>query len=316
VNLLDYDAPKYATELPERPHMDQRFAVINQFLMHTSGAALRESISYDLPVLWSRDFARMIGYFLIAPREDRLRYLRRVGTRYMLLPRPPYPGAKPLAQMFGADQMHMYDVYPNARRAYVVPDALLGPDVAWQTQGLFLARFDDTSGVLVSEQPPPPAGMPGAPVPSSAEFVEDGLNRVVIRAGLPADGYLALMDTYTPDWEVTVDGGRAPLMRANGLFRAVHVARGTHVVAFTYRPSALYLGAQISAVTALLLAVGCLWERRPRIPHRSSLVRESPMPNPESRIADPESADPGSTLIRDSGSRDPGLGIRDSRIRD
>ena len=56
----------------------------------------------------------------------------------------------------------------------------------------------------------------------------------------------------------------APLMRANGLFRAVHIARGTHVVTFTYRPSAFYLGAQISAVTALVLAVATLWERRKR----------------------------------------------------
>ena len=100
------------------------------------------------------------------------------------------------------------------------------------------------------------------PVAPSATFVEDGVNRVVIRAGLPADGYLVLLDTYNPDWHVDVDGTPAPLMRANGLFRAVHVRQGTHLVTFTYHPSKLYLGAQVSAVTALLLGIACLWERR------------------------------------------------------
>jgi uncharacterized membrane protein YfhO len=118
--------------------------------------------------------------------------------------------------------------------------------------------------VLVSEAPPPPAGFPNAAVPASATFLEDGVNRVVVRAELPADGYLALFDTYTPDWKVDVDGAPAPLMRANGIFRAVHLARGTHTVTFNYRPSALYLGAQITAVTALVLAIATLWERRRR----------------------------------------------------
>jgi uncharacterized membrane protein YfhO len=61
-----------------------------------------------------------------------------------------------------------------------------------------------------------------------------------------------------------VDGTPAPMIRADGLFRAVHLTRGSHVVSFTYHPSAFYLGAQISAVTALLLGLSCLVERRRR----------------------------------------------------
>jgi hypothetical protein len=226
-------------------------------------------MSYDLPVLWPTEFAKAGGWFKIAPREDRLRYLRRVGTRYVILPTPPYPGAAPLAQLVGAEQQHLYDAFPDARRTYVVGDALLPPPgirsiIDWQIQGMFQARYDPSRGILVGEPPPPATGMPGAPAPPSAEFVEDGLDRVVVRAGLPADGYLVLLDTYNPDWHVDVDGMPAPLIRANGLFRAVHVARGTHVVTFVYRPAGFYLGAQISAVTALVLAVACLWERRRR----------------------------------------------------
>ena len=108
------------------------------------------------------------------------------------------------------------------------------------------------------------------PVPASAAFLEDGLNRVVIRAGLPAAGYLALLDSYNPDWHVDVDGIGATLMRANGLFRAVHLTAGLHTVTFQYRPIKFYAGATITAVTALALAIWCLWDRRARFRRTTS----------------------------------------------
>lgn len=264
VNTTDIDAPKYARYLDDYTEMEQRYLIVGQFMFHTSGHRFRESMSYDLPVLWPTEFARAGGWFKIATRADRLRFLERVGTRFVVLPTPPFPGAKPLATMLGAEQLQLYDFNPGARRAYVVPDALMGPDIVWQIQGMFQARFDPAAGVLVSEPPPPPAGISGLPVPASATFLEDGLNRVVIRAGSPGNGFLILLDTYNPDWTVDVDGAPATMMRANGLFRAVHLTPGTHIVTFTYRPTMFYIGAAISAVTALALVLWCLLERRRR----------------------------------------------------
>ena len=264
VNTTDIDAPKYARYLDDYSQMDQRYIIVSQFLFHPSGARIRESMSYDLPILWPIDFARAVSRFKYATREERLRYLERVGTRFVILPTPPYPGALPLAELVAAEQQHLYDAFPAARRAYVVPDALMGADVIWQIQGMFQARFDPAKGVLVSDPPPPPAGMPGQPMMAAATFIEDGLNRVVIRAGSPGDGYLALMDSYNPDWAVDVDGLPAPLMRANGLFRAVHLTRGEHIVTFTYKPHTLYQGAAITGLTALGLAMWSVWGARPR----------------------------------------------------
>jgi len=259
INVFDIDAPKYGYFPDQRYNqMEQRHIMVGELVFYPSGARLRETLSYDLPLLWPLDYARAVGRFKYAPREDRLRYLSRTGTRFVLLPAPPYPGAKPLAQLKALDQLRLYDMDPAARRTYIVPDALLGADVGWQLEGLFQPRFNAASGVLVSERPPRAAGIPGPGVPSSATFVEDGLDRVVVRAGLPADGYLVLLDTYDPDWEVDVDGAPAPLMRGNALFRAVHLTSGTHLVAFTYHPQNLYVGAAISAVTALVLALATI----------------------------------------------------------
>jgi uncharacterized membrane protein YfhO len=118
--------------------------------------------------------------------------------------------------------------------------------------------------VLVGTPPPPAAGTPGKALPPSTTFLEDGVNHVVIRATLPADGYLALFDSYDPSWAVDVDGSPAALMRANGLFRAVHLTSGEHVVSFTYRPRELFVGAAITIATALALAVWWLVERSRR----------------------------------------------------
>lgn len=257
VNMTDIDAPKYAREVESFSALEQRYIVMNQFMFHPSAYGLRESVSHDLPLLWPVEHAREVARFTAANREERLRFLGRVGTRYVLLPTPPFPGAKPLAALVSAEQQHLYDFLPAARRAYIVPDALLGPNVGWQIEGLFQERFDPSSGVLVSEPPPPPSGRPGPAVAASAAFEEDGINRVTVRAGLPADGYLALLDSYDANWKVDVDGESAPMMRANGLFRAVHLAPGTHIVTFIYRPMPFFAGASITAVTALALTLWC-----------------------------------------------------------
>ena len=262
VNIFDIDGPRYAAAMDGVSQMEQRYIVASQLMFHPSGPRVREALSYDLPLLWPLEYARTIGFFRSASREDRLRFLTNAGVRFAIMSTPPRPGATPLARLVGVEQMQLYDFNPAARRAYIVPDALRGPDVIWQIQGLFQPRFDPASGVLVSEPPPPASGIESMPVPQSADFLEDGLNRVVIRAGLPADGYLALLDTYAPDWAVDVDGAPAPLMRANGLFRAVHLVPGTHVVTFTYRPSKLYAGALISGGTAAALALWCAWGAR------------------------------------------------------
>jgi len=264
IDSRDIDAPKYTTGFDELTDMQRRYVTVNELMFHTSGWQVREAISFDLPVLWPIPYAQMLTRFQESSREERLRLVTRSGARYVVLPTPPYAGATPLAGLRGVEQLKLYDFNPSARRAYIVGDALLGPDVPWQIEGLFQDRFDPRSGVLTSEPPPPAAGQPGPPVLATADIVEDGLNRVVVRAGLQSDGYLTLLDSYDPAWTVDVDGTPAPMMRANGLFRAVHLTRGSHTVSFSYRPRTLAVGAAITGVVALALAMWCLIDRRSR----------------------------------------------------
>ena len=111
-----------------------------QLVFEPSGPRMREAIRYDLPLVWPLDYARTVGLFKFASREERLRFLTRVGTRFVVFPTPPFEGARPLARLMAAEQLQLYDFNPAARRVYIVPDALLGPDVMWQIEGMFQAR--------------------------------------------------------------------------------------------------------------------------------------------------------------------------------
>jgi O-antigen/teichoic acid export membrane protein len=87
--------------------------------------------------------------------------------------------------------------------------------------------------------------------PRTAEVLEYGGNRVVVRADAPEGGFLVLGDVYFTGWAVSVDGVTRPLLRANGLVRAVELSPGTHDVTFEYRPLSFRLGGFISFLGAV-----------------------------------------------------------------
>lgn len=86
--------------------------------------------------------------------------------------------------------------------------------------------------------------------------------RLVVRSAAP--GLLVLLDRWYPGWEVTVNGRRALLRRANGVFRAVEVPAGQADVEFRFRPRSLRIGAGLTAL-GLLVSAGLLWRGGRRI---------------------------------------------------
>lgn len=75
--------------------------------------------------------------------------------------------------------------------------------------------------------------------------------------------FLMLRDSYDPDWSAEVQSDDAParplpIFRADGVFRAVDLPAGKHVVTFTYRPKRVLLGGIVSALAWLGLTAFCL----------------------------------------------------------
>ena len=194
---------------------------------------------------------------LFRSRAERLRFLARGGVRYCLLSSPPHPGATALQRVggqFGA--MAVYECVPDARRASVVAAASVVPDATMQLERLFDASFDAESAVMLERPAPDAAGTPGAWAAASAHITTDTDQEVAIAAAAGAEGgYLVLLDSFDRGWHVEVDGQPAALLRANALYRAVHISPGRHTVRFTYRPIVFYICLICSSLAALVLAV-------------------------------------------------------------
>ena len=144
-----------------------------------------------------------------------------------------------------------------------LPRAMLFAD--WQTgvesdqinKILFSPGFIPQQRVLLETTdipaPEQPSQTPNMPTP---EFITDTPKEVTLK--IPATDYnavLMLNDQYEKDWQVTIDGQPATLLRANGNARAVHLpaASNERTVTFTYPPHDLLT---LPSTLAVFLGLG------------------------------------------------------------
>jgi hypothetical protein len=253
----DIDASRGYLNAPGLIGSASRAALSNQAVFYPSAWDTREILSYDLAVLWPRLLTTVQVQFTASRREARDRFLDRAGVRYRILPERQAGGRRPIVPIPQFFESFLFDWGDVTPRASVVSDVRVVPEVRDQVDALFEPGWDSRTTALV-ERLPEAAGEGGPPVTPFARFVADTSNRVVVEAGAADDGgYLVLLDSYSPDWRVMVDGQPAAMVRANGLFRAVRLTPGRHIVEFTYRPMALAWGAAVSGL-ALVGTLGLL----------------------------------------------------------
>ncbi len=105
--------------------------------------------------------------------------------------------------------------------------------------------FDPRSEVVLAEaRGRGPAASSGA---DDVRVLSRRLDAIEVEAQLAAAGVLVVLEAFEPGWVATVDAAPAPVLRANGLFRAVRLEAGRHRVRFAYRPRSVAYGAAISA---------------------------------------------------------------------
>lgn len=133
-------------------------------------------------------------------------------------------------------------IYENPR---VLPRVLFVRD--WKTAdfGALVAsgdwpRLDPTQTVLLDAAPElDEAVVRLARHPSVASEVRISHyenTKVMIEVEAAQPGFVVLHDAWHPWWTVDVDGVEARILRANVLFRAVHVPAGHHVLTFRFKP--------------------------------------------------------------------------------
>jgi hypothetical protein len=138
---------------------------------------------------------------------------------------------------------------------------LADPERAWEEASR--GAVDWSREVLLDRAPPPspPNPQPG-PKLLVAGIAEDRPERVVAQVTTGAPGILVLTDLWYPGWVAESDGKRVDILRANGFFRGVPLAAGSHRVVFRYRPVSFFLGAALSVVALGAMAI-LAWRGEP-----------------------------------------------------
>ena len=77
----------------------------------------------------------------------------------------------------------------------------------------------------------------------------------MIEVVAPTPGILVMSDTFYPGWAAYVDDQPTPIIRANGVMRAVELDEGHHFVRFHYAPESLKIGIYLSIGTLVVAVV-------------------------------------------------------------
>jgi len=170
----------------------------------------------------------------------------------------------------------LFALSPRAPRARMIFRASLVPGPWDAIDAIRTGRADPLSEVVLlasdaggdvgdAESGDAPAGT----MVGSAAIARDDPEEVVVAVGTPAQGWLVLTDTYDDWWRAEVDGRAAPVLRANGLFRAVKVPAGSHEVRFVYSPKPFLWGGILGVLGLVCVIVLLATGRR----HREEAAR-------------------------------------------
>jgi hypothetical protein len=168
--------------------------------------------------------------------------------------------------------LHVHRVPDPLPGAYVVRGERRGADPEAVLRVLLDAGFDPTSEVALADARPKAAPTPGH---DEVRVVSRRLDALELEVRLGTPGVLVVLEAFDPGWRATVDGVEEPVLRANGLFRALRLGEGPHRVRFAYRPRSAAVGASLSVLGLVAAGAALGWqarrawrERQARLPGR------------------------------------------------
>jgi hypothetical protein len=150
-------------------------------------------------------------------------------------------------------------VYQNANeipRAYLVDEALVEPDRERLFARLHEPGFDPRRTVLLEQGT---SLGPSQSSPGDARVTRQSSGELEVSVSARQPAVLVISEVFYPGWVASLNGQSAPLLRANYLFRAVHVSPGEHIVRLRFEPGSWYIGRAVSAITWLALALLVSW---------------------------------------------------------
>jgi hypothetical protein len=168
---------------------------------------------------------------------------RALGLEFLVLDQPlekvPHLARRPAADALqDGPSVWIYRLRdPEPRLKFSQRVEIADADGTTASGGLIASPSPDR--VLIDDDTPPSRNYMGEGSAGRARIVLWRLDRVEIETESQTGGMLALHDTYYPGWIAEIDGLRAPILRADVLFRGLEVPPGRHRVVFRFAPFAL-----------------------------------------------------------------------------
>ena len=127
--------------------------------------------------------------------------------------------------------------------------------------------FDPRKKVAVSGWNPRAIEIPSVTDKTSQASVllfERKPGRISFAVDMKYPGFAVVNDAFYPGWKAYVDGQPQEIIKANGIFRSVYLAKGRHKVEMVFRPVLYYVSAMVTVVGLLLSLVILVPMRRGR----------------------------------------------------
>lgn len=204
---------------------------------------------------------RLIQDFIETGGADNRYWLRLLNVRYAATRQPvdSIPGLRRVYQGSGS----VFEIPEALPRATVLGAYRVASPARAILDSIASGRADAARMTWLERDP----GLALGPVEGARVAIASyKLNQVELRVETPGAALVRLADLWYPDWDATVDGRPAEILKADYLLRAVAVPAGSHKVEFHFRPRAMRQGLLLSCasllVTLVLLVAGLL-RRRP-----------------------------------------------------
>jgi hypothetical protein len=212
----------------------------------------------------------LLWFFQGSPEQVRMLQIGAV-SRAVSLHAQGFESTVRLAAVEGvmAEPIQVFQIPDPVPRAYAVSGVRTPRDHRAIAESLL--AFDPRREVLLTEGADPRSVSPS--FVGECRILSRLPHRLRVEANLSEEGYVVLIDTYDPDWQASVDGVPARLLRANVAFRAIPTPAGRHTIELVYRPSSVRIGLTVSvlavAALAAALALAAVRERSSRRRGRS-----------------------------------------------
>jgi len=200
------------------------------------------------------EFANASGYLSLASDNRPLNrnLLSLLNVKYVVSPPGILAGAaRPwLTPEYQGGDLDIFRVEMALPRAWGVGRAEVVPTRQVALERIASDAFDPTSTVIFAAEDLPD-DMPEAGSSASGTFH-------AVHTDFSQPGFLVLSERFDDGWQAEVDSADAPVLRANGLLRAVPLAAGQHTVKLSFQPGEYVWGFRISAITVALSGVAII----------------------------------------------------------